>query len=817
MSDFPDSVAALTAELRRLRETAASLEQQAAESKRAAQRLSVRDAVTRALAGSRSLAEAAPGILRAVCETLGWQMGALWIVEPHVNLLRCVETWHAPSVSVTGFETTTRGQTFPSGVGMPGRVWASGQPAWIPDVTKDENFPRAAIAAKEGLRASLGFPIAIGGEVVGVMEFFSHEIRQPDEELLEMLAALGSQIGQFVERMRAEEVLDRFFTLSIDMFCIAGFDGHFKRLNPVWERILGYSVEELLASPFLSFVHPGDRAATIAEMQKLGTGKDTISFENRYRAKDGSYRWLLWNATPFEQHQLIYAAARDITERKGAEENIQKLKEEAEAANRAKSEFLARMSHEIRTPLNVVLGMGDLLDRTALNTEQRQYVRVFQNAGGSLLSLINDILDLSKVEAGRIAVEAIDFDLTDVMEATVEIMGMRAKEKGIELRYEVTAGTPARLTGDPDRLRQVLINLVSNALKFTVRGRVRMCVEPDPDSSKPGSLRFSVSDSGIGIPGEKLGPIFEAFTQADASTTRKYGGTGLGLAISKRLVELMNGRIWVESEPGVGSTFYFTVKLGAGSHAAALEVPETNTERRQAPPGALRILVADDSEENRFLVAEYLKDLGYRLDFAENGQVAVEKFCVGTYDLVLMDLQMPLLDGYAATRRIRGWEEDQKLPPTPVVALTASALESDVQKAMDAGCSAYLRKPVRLATLLETVGRHARKSEAGASAAPPEKIPIRADTRLRAVIPGYLANRRKDVSNILAALERSAYQAVRDLGHKMSGTGGGYGFPRITEIGAALERAAKEENRDVIRTQAAELARYLEQVEITFE
>ena len=475
------------------------------------------------------------------------------------------------------------------------------------------------------------------------------------------------------------------------------------------------------------------------------------------------------------------------------------------------------MSHEIRTPLNVLIGMGDLLERTSLSAEQRQYVRVLQKAGTNLLSLINDILDLSKVESGRIVLEEIDFTIAEVMETTIEIMSARAKEKGIELSYEIAPDTPARLTGDPDRLRQVLINLVGNAIKFTTKGRVLMRVEPNAENTQAGALRFSVSDTGIGIPPDKLGSIFEAFTQADASTTRQYGGTGLGLAISRRLVELMNGRIWAESRPGAGATFCFTVRFGLGPTPAKSLAPESQAEpQRAATAGSLsslRILVADDSEENRFLVAEYLKDLGCHLDFAENGQIAVEKFISGGYDLVLMDLQMPVMDGYAATRRIRGWEEEQKRGATPIVALTASALEAELQKALIAGCTACLRKPVRLITLLEAVGKYARQS---GDAPPIERILVRVDARLRAVVPGYLDSRRRDVETIASSLERSVFETIRDLVHKMSGTGGGYGFARISAIGQAIESAAKEQNAAEIRARAEELAGYVERLEVVY-
>jgi hypothetical protein len=325
-----------------------------------------------------------------------------------------------------------------------------------------------------------------------------------------------------------------------------------------------------------------------------------------------------------------------------------------------------------------------------------------------------------------------------------------------------------------------------------------------------------VSDSGVGIPPEKLGAIFEDFSQADASTTRLYGGTGLGLAISRRLVELMHGRIWAESRPGEGATFYFTATFGAAGPATDL-TPGGHPEPKQAAAAGalsgLKLLVADDSEENRFLVAEYLKDLGCSLEYAENGQTAVEKFCSAAYDLVLMDLQMPVMDGYSAARRIRGWEEEQKRRATPIIALTASALDTEVQRALDAGCTAYLRKPVRLITLVEAVAKHAANLRPG-DLPPQEKTVVLVDARLRAVVPGYLESRRRDVRSILEALERSDYPIIREMGHKMTGTGSSYGFSRITQIGAALESAAMENNAAEIRSQATDLSRYLDAVEV---
>jgi PAS domain S-box-containing protein len=322
-------------------------------------RLTAEYVAARALAESATLAQAAVGVLRAICEALGWDYGALWNVDADSGFLHCVNTWHLPTVDVPEFEAISRRTTFTRGVGLPGRVWASGAPAWVPDVVADSNFPRAAVARQEGLHGAFALPLLIRGNVVGVMEFFSHEIREPDEDLLRMLTRVGAQIGQFMERRRAEEELDRFFTLSLDMLCVAGFDGYFKRLNPAWERVLGYTREELLARPYVDFVHADDRTPTTTAADTLSGGGHVLAFENRYRAKDGTYRWLQWAAVPYPSEQTIYAAARDITERKEARATIARYSRDLAAARQAEAENASRLARlvselEVRNLLNVV-------------------------------------------------------------------------------------------------------------------------------------------------------------------------------------------------------------------------------------------------------------------------------------------------------------------------------------------------------------------------------------------------------------------------------------------------------------------------------
>ncbi|MCG6926814.1 MAG: response regulator [Acidobacteria bacterium] len=685
----------------------------------AVRRLHAEYATVRALAEAGSLPEAAPRILRAICETLDWSYGGLWRVNPTGGVLSCVETWTEPSGPAAGLADENRETTLEPSLGLPGRVWSRGEPVWIPDVSLEPGFPRSGVATERGLQTALGVPILYKDRFLGVLEFFAPDIPEPDLGLLEMLTTIASQVGQFMEHKRAEEDLATLFRVSRDMFCIADFEGYLLRVNPAWEETLGYSAEELTSRPYMDFVHPDDRETTVAEADHLSGGESVLLFENRYRRKDGSYRWMSWNSIPVEKDGLIYCSVRDVTEQRRAAAELKEAREAADAANRAKSDFLANMSHEIRTPMNAVIGMTELLQDTPLSADQREYVGTLSDAAETLLGLITDVLDFSKIEAGMLELSPVDFDLRDALENTLRTLGLRAHEKGLELVCRVAPDVPEALIGDAPRLKQVILNLVGNAVKFTEEGEVLLHVEKESVEGGEAVLRFVVTDTGIGIPPDKQSVIFEAFAQADESTTREYGGTGLGLAIAARLVRLMGGSLAVESEPDRGSRFTFTCPFG---------LPARTEPRRRAPESlrGLRVLVVDDNATNRRILEEMLGQWEMLPTAVAGGKAALEELEKAArdgdpYPLVLLDGNMPGMDGFTAAERIR---EHPEIVGASIMMLTSSARPGDRARCLELGVASHLSKPIKRSDLFDTIAQVlARRPGPPVRRTPPTAVP----------------------------------------------------------------------------------------------
>ncbi|GLI39069.1 response regulator [Geobacter hydrogenophilus] len=403
-----------------------------------------------------------------------------------------------------------------------------------------------------------------------------------------------------------------------------------------------------------------------------------------------------------ELERLVIELQTELAERKNIERDLKRAKVSAEAACKSREDLITLVSHEIRSQIQMLTGAVELLRETPLDNKQIEYLNAFNHAGEFLLSLVNDLLDNSRLEAGRIHLDKIEFPFRELLERTMQLIVWQAGRKGLDVEYSVSPDIPARLIGDPKRLQQVILNLAGNAIKFTEQGKITLTVEPDPSSApQENSLIFTIQDTGVGIPGDKLEEIFERYAQASPATFRIYGGTGLGLTIAKGLIGLMGGTIRVTSKEGKGTTFVFNARFGAP--VAALSPATERRKSASLPERSLRILLAEDAAEIRMLLSAFLGTTSHTVDMALNGEEALKKFISNNYDLVIMDIQMPVMDGLSATKKIREWERAHNRPAVPIVALTAGPERSDFLRAREAGCTTHLPKPIKKELLLSTI------------------------------------------------------------------------------------------------------------------
>jgi PAS domain S-box-containing protein len=575
----------------------------------------------------------------------------------------------------------------------------------------------------DGLCAGLLLLMMLAGHRLRFRQLNARE-RELTRRVEERTQTLQAEV---TERKRAEETIrqlssQRELLLSSAGEGIYGLDlqGNTTFINPAAARMVGWTPDELVGKPLHDILHhtkpdgtpyPGEECPIYAAFKE---GSVRRVDDEVFWKKDGTSFPVEYTSTPIRDGGRLAGAVvtfKDITKRKQAETELQRAKEAAESANRAKSEFLANMSHEIRTPMNGVIGMIELALETRPSAEQLEYLTMARSSAESLLTVINDILDFSKIEAGKLELDAIDFNLSDFLEETIKVFAPRAHEKGIELACEVWPEVPLTVHADPTRLRQVITNLLGNALKFTERGEVLLQVAREETVGDAVRLRFTVSDTGIGIPVEQQRLIFEAFSQADSSTTRKYGGTGLGLTISSRLVNLMKGKIWVESEAGRGSCFHFTTEVKVAADVSRPDAPDFESLRGAS------VLVVDDNGTNRRILAEILARWGMKVSLAVDGPAAIQALLqaenVGDpFHFMLTDSDMPEMDGFALAQRV---QEDPRLGQPAIVMVTSSGQRGDAARCRKAGIAAYLTKPLRQAelrkALLRAVGQRFERSE----------------------------------------------------------------------------------------------------------
>lgn len=680
--------------------------------------------------------------INKICEYTKWPVGHAYIYSTERDALISTGAWYlSDKKRYAQFKKVSEETILMANCDFIGDVYADSTSMWILDINNSSVYSRKDAAISAGLESVFAFPIFVGQKAVAVMEFYSHEAKIPDETFISIMNNIGKQLGQIIERSQFEErakLLETVIHSANDGIIITKANlekpgPEIIYINDAFTKISGYTAEEVIGRSPRFLQNEFTKRETLDEIkQSLVEGK-TFKGEILNIGKNGNNYWLDISIVPVRNSKGIIthfaAIERDITARKqeeaeyknmwvqlkranlkmeAAARDLQESLKKAEAANKAKSDFLANMSHELRTPMNGVLGMAQLLADTGLDDEQKDLVNTINSSGENLLMLLNDILDFSKIEANALELENIPYDLIDTIKSTVNLLKTSANKKNIDLITDCYDELPRYVIGDSGRMRQIITNLVSNAIKFTESGYVHISAEIAEENEKK-LLNIRVEDTGIGISNDKISTIFDKFTQADASVTRKYGGTGLGLAISKQLVMLMGGTIWVNSVVEKGSTFCFSVPYTIADEAMLKRRSDKSSQQKNISEKLKNIkevqaLLVEDYHINRIFAEKLLHKFGLKnIDVAENGAEALLKYRSKVYDVIFMDCQMPELDGYQATEKIRLMEESTPLH-TPIIAMTANAMMGDREKCLKSGMDDYISKPLRtqhLKTILQ--------------------------------------------------------------------------------------------------------------------